>query len=169
MFAYITASPFLFIREYGLTPGSYTIVFSTNVTGLIGAAVANRRLVGRYGSVRLARLGVGLMLAAGAALLGVAVTGVYGWRGLLPPLFVYIASISFVGPNAFAAALASSGKAGGTGSALAGCLQFATAAVAGLLVASFGTASAVPLGMTMAVFAITGAIALRLADRVGFA
>ena len=54
MFAYISASPFVLEDVYGLSPTTFSVVFSTNAAGLIGAAQLSARLVGRFGPRRAA-------------------------------------------------------------------------------------------------------------------
>jgi DHA1 family bicyclomycin/chloramphenicol resistance-like MFS transporter len=168
MFAFITASPFVFISGYGLSPVAYTMLFGANIVGIMSGAAINRKLLPRFGSARLLAAGVTLNLAAAVLLLCVAllVRGApHLWYLLLVPTLAYYLSINFVAPNGFAAALAASHGAGGTGSALAGCLQFGLAAVVGSLVALFDNRSPVPMAVAMLGCSAIAALALLAARR----
>ncbi len=48
MFAYITATPFIYMNLYGITPQEYAIFFAVNVGGMALSSFINGRLIGRY-------------------------------------------------------------------------------------------------------------------------
>jgi DHA1 family bicyclomycin/chloramphenicol resistance-like MFS transporter len=87
----------------------------------------------------------------------VAATGAGGLVGLLIPLFVCVAGVGLVGPNATAAAMADYGHAAGSASALLGALQFLAGAAASALVGALYNGTALPMA---AVIAACGAAAL---------
>ena len=73
-----------------------------------------------------------------------------GLAGVLPALFVVVASIGLVMPNATALALADQGDTAGAASAVIGLLQFAVAGVVAPIVGLGGAGSAVPMAAAMA-------------------
>ena len=158
MFAYISASPFVLEDVYNLSPTTFSIVFSTNAAGLIGAAQLSARIVGRFGPRRLLLAGLAVTAVAGVWLLVVALT-----NGPLPlllvGLFAMLASLGFIGPNATALALQEHGAQAGTASALIGLGQFVTGAVAAPLTGIVGGTGAMPLAVVVAAFAVTAAAA----------
>ncbi|KKK07998.1 major facilitator transporter, partial [Pseudomonas putida SJ3] len=99
-------------------------------------------------------------LAAGLALLGVAALQPTQLWPLLVPLFICIASLGCIIPNASACAMSGQGARAGSASALMGCLQFSVAAGAAALVGVLHDGSAVPMAM---VISVCGALAVSVA------
>jgi len=81
----------------------------------------------------------------------------YRYHGLPPfalvlaGLFLYVASIGYVSPNASASALAAHGEHAGTASALMGALQFGLGTLAGIAIGVLHDETALPLAMVLAV------------------
>ena len=165
MFAYFAGSPFVFIRLYGVPPQDYGFLFALNVIGLMCCAAVNSRLVLRYGADQVLRRGVGAVAVAGSALALTAVTGWGGLAGLVIPLLVFIASISFIGANAMAGALSTFRHVAGTASALAGTIQFGLGALSGAAVGAFYNGTAVPMAAVIALTGLTSLLAHRLLVR----
>jgi DHA1 family bicyclomycin/chloramphenicol resistance-like MFS transporter len=158
---YLSLAPFVLQGRYGLSPQNVGIVFGLNASGIVLLAKVSERLVGRLGPRALLTWG-----AAGSAVGGVAlVAGVLGGAGLaalLAALFVVIASLGLILPNATALALANAPQAG-SAAALLGVLQLAVGAVAAPLVGLFGTDTAAPMAGGIAAFgliALAAALAL---------
>ena len=106
------------------------------------------------------------MLASGAiALIGAVVTGV-GLVGVLPSLFVLIASVGLIAPNAMALALGNA-RAAGSASALLGVLQIIIGVVAAPLVGLAGSGTAVPMAVTIAAFGIATLVTVVIVCRPG--
>jgi DHA1 family bicyclomycin/chloramphenicol resistance-like MFS transporter len=154
LFAYITASPFVFIDFLGVPPQVYGWIFGMNALGLILASQLNRVLLARTSSRRLVLFTVLAQSVAGLALLATALTGVGGLPGLLVPLFVSIASLGIILPNASAAALAPFAHSAGSASALMGTLQFGLAGIISTVVGAIHARSAVPMAAVMAACAL---------------
>ena len=53
MFAYIAATPFVYIELFGVSPQRYGLLFGLNVVGIMTGSFASARLVGRLGVRRL--------------------------------------------------------------------------------------------------------------------
>jgi len=165
MFAYFAGSPFVFIRLYRVPAQDYGFLFGLNVIGLMICAAVNSRLVLYHGADRLLRHGVVAVTVAGAGLLLAALTGWGGLAGLVIPLLAFIASTSFIGPNAMAGALAEFPHMAGTASALAGTIQFGLGAASGVAVGALGEGTAVPMAAVIAAAGLTSLLAHRLLVR----
>ena len=161
LFAYISGSPFVFIELYNVAPEHYGLIFGANAFGLIAASQINRWLLIRYRSDAILAAMFALAAAAGLVLVLMAITGIGGLAGLLPPLFIYIASVGLIGPNATAMAMASYGRAAGSASALFGTLQFAIGAGSGALVGSLYKGTALPMAGIIAVCGVAALITFR--------
>ncbi|NEB13963.1 multidrug effflux MFS transporter [Streptomyces coelicoflavus] len=160
MFAYISGSPFVLQSLYGLSPQQYSLVFAVNAIGLVAAAAAGGALVGRFGAAFLLRAGVTGTAAASVVLLVLAVAGLGLWP-ILTALFVAIAHVGLVLPNAPALALRHRGSNAGAAAALLGCGQFLFGGLAAPLVGLTTAHSAVPMATVMAVLGLaTSAVSI---------
>ncbi|HGA2319571.1 multidrug effflux MFS transporter [Pseudomonas sp. NPDC089428] len=160
MFAYIAGSPFVFIKLYGVPAEHYGWLFGTNAAGFILVAQVNARLLAKRGPAFLLVRAVWLYLAAGLVLLAVAAMRPAQLWPLLVPLFVCIASLGCIIPNASACAMSGQGARAGSASALMGCLQFSVAAGAASLVGVLHDGSAVPMAL---VISLCGALVVSVA------
>ena len=160
MFAYIAGSPFVFIKLYGVPAEHYGWLFGTNAAGFILVAQVNARLLARRGPAFLLARAVWLYLVAGLVLLGVAALRPAQLWPLLIPLFICIASLGCIIPNASACAMSGQGARAGSASALMGCVQFSVAAGAAALVGLLHDGSAVPMAM---VISLCGALVVSVA------
>lgn len=162
LFTYISTSPDLLIRAYGIPPWAFGVVFGINGLGLIGSSQINRFLLRqRTPDQVLARAS---LIAIGLALVMTvfAVTGFGGRWAILPSLFSVLCSYGFIQGNAMAGALNVDYRRAGSISALMGSSQFgmgaATAAAAGLL--HDGTAK--PMALVMLAALTVGALVTHL-------
>ncbi len=160
MFAYIAGSPFVFIKLYGVPAEHYGWLFGTNAAGFILVAQVNARLLAKRGPAFLLGRAVWLYLVAGLVLLGVAALRPAQLWPLLVPLFICIASLGCIIPNASACAMSGQGARAGSASALMGCVQFSVAAGAAALVGLLHDGSAVPMAI---VISLCGALVVSVA------
>lgn len=151
MFAYIAGSPFVFIELYAVDPANYGWLFGTNAAGFILAAQVNTFLLRRHGPAYWLRRVAWLYVVAAGWLFAMAVVGPVRLWPLFLPLFVVIASLACILPNATACAMAGQGEKAGVASATLGFLQFGVAAASASLVTLFHDGSARP--MTGVIFA----------------
>lgn len=165
MFGYIAGSSFVLQDVYGISPQLYGGVFGLNAFGLVTCSQLNRALVARVEPVRMLLAGVTAQAAAGTALLGIVLAGGIGLAGVLPCLFVTVASLGFVIPNATALALTDYPHAAGSASALLGAMQFLFGAATAPLVGVAGKESAVPMAVMIGAFGLGGVVALAVARR----
>jgi DHA1 family bicyclomycin/chloramphenicol resistance-like MFS transporter len=156
MFAYIAASPFVFIELYHVAPEHFGWIFGTNAGGLILASQINGRVAHRYGADRIMRLGNKLQTIAALTLVVTAITGWGGFLGIAIPLFVYVGCVGIVSPNAVALAMAPQGARAGSASAMVGTLQFSVAAIAATAVGALPQDSPLPMAITIAICGAAG-------------
>lgn len=164
LFAYIAGSPFVFISRLGLTPDHFGWLFGANAVGLIGASQLNHRLLGRRSLRQVLRWAVTAEVVAVLALLAAAILA----PGLVTvgvPLFVCLALLGFIMPNAGAAAMAAAGRQAGSASALLGTIQFSLGAVAGGLVGAGNGGGVVAMAVVVAVCGLCARTALWFTER----
>ncbi len=164
MFSYISGSPFVIQDIYGLSPQAFSLIFGTNALGIGIVGQISGRLVGRVSPRRLLAGGLTATAVGGAALL-LMVIGHAGLVGILPALFVMVASIGMVLPNATALALADHPRTAGSASALLGVLQFAIGAAAAPLVGVAGPGTALPMALVIALLGISALMTFALLGR----
>ncbi|KFE53782.1 multidrug effflux MFS transporter [Pseudomonas syringae] len=156
MFAYIAGSPFVFIKLYGVPPEHYGWLFGTNAAGFILSAQLNARLVGKTGPAFMLSRIIWIYLAAALMLLAVAGLRTEQLWPLLVPLFICIASLGCIIPNASACAMNGQWARAGSASALLGCLQFSVAAAAAALVGVLHDGTAVPMALVISLCGVLG-------------
>ena len=128
-FAFLASSSFIYIDHYGLTPTQYSLAFSVNAVGFIGASQFAAKLAGRYGFSRVIMTAVSAYAAIIFALFAITAAGVDDLATLMTALFVGFAFLGLVIPSTMVLSLEEHGPIAGMASALGGTLQFLTGAV----------------------------------------
>ncbi|AZE46427.1 Multidrug resistance transporter, Bcr/CflA family [Pseudomonas chlororaphis] len=154
MLAYIAGSPFVFIKLYGVPAEHFGWFFGINAGGFILVAQINARLLAKRGPAFLLARTVWIYLLGGLALLAVSSLHPAQLWPLLLPLFICIASLGCILPNASACAMNGQGARAGSASAMLGCLQFSVAAGAAALVGVLHDGSAVPMATVISLCGI---------------
>jgi len=165
LFAYITAAPLVYITLHHVDPRHFGWYFGSNAAAFIGASQLNARMVVARRPANLLIGGLALGCTSAIGFMVVAVTDL----GLAPTaacLFLFLASLGFVLPNATAIALEDQGARAGSASAWIGALQFGTAAAASSLVSSLADGTARPVAAIMLGF-ILAAVATLVVTRRG--
>lgn len=150
MFAYIAGSPALLIGVYGIPPEHFGWVFGINALGYIAASQLNARLLRHTPLITLLRRSLRLTALSALVLAAMALVGQPPFIPMFIGLFVFMASLGLVNPNANAAALAGHGRIAGTASALIGAMQFGCAGLAGAALGLTGQGGVAPLATVMA-------------------
>jgi DHA1 family bicyclomycin/chloramphenicol resistance-like MFS transporter len=155
LFIVLSASPFVLIDVYGLSSQAYGFFFGMSVLGYMVGSFGNRRLL-HHGahSEQLLRAGLVLLILAAGAMLILATAMWGGIAGVMVPYVSYCFAISFVQPNAIAAAMEPVPHMAGTGASLMGAIQMASAAAGGFIVDLFFDGTGMPMGIGMAGAAI---------------
>jgi DHA1 family bicyclomycin/chloramphenicol resistance-like MFS transporter len=148
MFAYISASPFVFQTVLGLSATAYSVAFGANAVGVLVFGAVSAKLVGRVSPRRLAAIGLGIAAIASGGLCGVILAG-GGAMLMMPLIFLAVAANGLVFGNASALAISRVPKSAGTASAVLGALQFCLGAFASPLVGLGGDDAALPMAVTM--------------------
>ena len=161
MFAYITGSPFVFIELFGVPAQYFGWLFGSNALGMIALSQINARIVRTVNPTRLLR--IALSVTAGFSLLLI-LAGSFnlGFWGTAIPIFLYVASLGMILPNATAGALSEQSENAGAASALIGSLQYGLAAIASSLVSYFNNGTALAMTAFVGICGIAAFVALNL-------
>ncbi len=165
MFAYITATPFIYMDLYGVTPQEYAYFFAANVIAMAISTFVNGRLIGRVSSDTLLFVFTGILLVSSAMLIGAASTGIGGLWGLVIPLFFYVGSLSAIAANGIAGTLQFFGHIAGTASSVFGIFQFGFGSLAGWILASLSDGSPMPMAWVILACAILSSMAFHFMAR----
>ncbi|RXF67189.1 multidrug effflux MFS transporter [Arcticibacter tournemirensis] len=151
MFAYISGSPFVFMKLFGLSETEYGWLFGLNATGLIAASQLNRVFLKKRTSRDIVVVAASLQVLSGILLFAGTVTGLITSITTFVLIFIYLMMQGFVFPNSTALSLEPFEQNAGIASALAGSMQMVIAALASAAVSYLHNGTAVPMAMVIAV------------------
>lgn len=151
MFGYISGSPFVLQDIHGLTAQQYSLVFASNGAGIVLCSQLSHWLVGRVQPRTLMLSGLAGSTCGGVGVLLSVLSGA-GLPVLLPLLFLNVACLGLVLPNAGALALDGHADAAGAAASLLGPTPYILGALASPLVGLGGQHDAAPMGVVIALF-----------------
>jgi DHA1 family bicyclomycin/chloramphenicol resistance-like MFS transporter len=157
LIAYVSGSSYVLQDGFGLSEQQFAYVFAAGAIGLIGATQLNVRLLRRWAPQQIMAVAVLAGLGSGLILLILAAAKAGGLAGILVPLWLTLAMVGLIMPNAPALALSRHGEAAGTAAALLGAVQFGVGAVAAPLVGVLGVGA-----VAMSVVVVGGMLAATL-------
>lgn len=161
LFAFVTASPFLYIEHFGLSPAMYPVVFGVNVVVIAGSNRVNIHLLRWRTPQQNLRLGLAIQLIAATALAVVAASGAASLVTVVPLVMMFTGMIGLITPNAISSLLEHFSHISATATALLGGIQFSSGALAGFMVGAFEIESIWPMVVTMLIVSLFGNVALR--------
>jgi DHA1 family bicyclomycin/chloramphenicol resistance-like MFS transporter len=154
IFAFISASSYVFVEHFGLAPSLYGFCFAAIVVGyMVGTLIAGR-LTRRLGLERMVRLGALTASAGGLTLAALAWGGSDGIAAVLAPMVLFMAGIGMVLPNSIAGAIQPFPAAAGAASALLGFVQMTVAAGVGVALSRAHDGTARPMAAAIAILAV---------------
>lgn len=149
MFAYISGSPFVLQKIYGVSPQMFSVCFAVNGLGIILASQIAGRLAGKVSETRLLIAGLITAAIGGTSLLFSILAG-GGLITVLIPLFLVVSSVGLINTASFALAMGNQAKSAGSASALIGVMTFLFGGIVAPLVGLGGEHTAVPMGIVIA-------------------
>ena len=164
LFAYLSASPFLFQDVYGLDPQGYGLLFAINSIGVVAGVQISSRLAKRIAPQWILSVSTAVLLGSAIAIIVLDLAGA-GFVGTVVPLWFFITACGFGFPMVQALALTNHGKEAGTAASLLGAMNFGLAGLISPIVGLFGISSAVPMGAVMAATATVAIASLWLIVR----
>ncbi len=158
-FAFLASSSFIYIDHFGLTPTTYSLAFSLNAIGFIGASQFAATLGQRFSMARVVGAAVGCYALFAVILFAVTAAGVDSLPVLMGLLFVSFAFLGLVIPTTMVLALEEHGPIAGMASALGGTIQMVAGGVVIVLTSLFFNGTALPMVTTIMLCSL-GALAL---------
>jgi len=159
LFAYIAGASFVLQGTYGLDQQAFALVFGAGAVALIGATQFNVVLLKRFTPQTIVVWALAASALTGVVFVGLAGADVDGLAAFLVPVWLILAAMGFVIPNAPAVALGRHPDAAGTAAALLGAAQFGLGAAVAPLVGvlgngEFALALVMTAGVVVALFAL---------------
>ncbi len=167
MFAYITASPFVYIEYFGVSPQHYAWFFSLNIGGVIVLVSLNARYVGRFGTQRLLIAGAALAAASGLLLVFAGITGSGGLALIVAGLLGFVSVTGVLGANCMASLLGRYPQQAGAAAGLAVACQFGLGALASSMTSALHDGSPLPMTLIIGLCGAGSLLALVLTRRTG--
>ncbi len=164
-FAFLASSSFIYIDHFGLSPTLYSVAFSVNAIGFIGASQFAATLGERYGVARVVRNAVTAFAAVAVAMLALWLAGVDSLPVLMAMLFVSFAFLGLVVPATMVLALEEHGPIAGMAAALGGTLQMVAGGAVIAVVSVFSNRTALPMVAAIAICAVGAFVLARLTLR----
>ncbi|WP_030070323.1 Bcr/CflA family multidrug efflux MFS transporter [Halomonas alkaliantarctica] len=161
LFAFVTASPFLYLDYFSLSPSVYPLVFGVNVLVIALSNRVNIHLLRKRSPQQNLRLGLTIQLIAALGLVTVTALNLASLYVVVPLIMLFTGMIGLITPNAISALLDHFGHISATATALLGGIQFSCGAIAGVMVGLFQVEHLWPMVLTMLVAALLGNIGVR--------
>jgi DHA1 family bicyclomycin/chloramphenicol resistance-like MFS transporter len=152
--AWVANSALTLIRGMDVSPPAYGLMFAFVATGQIVGAAAGNRLLRKYGTAGVMRLGAVLLLVAGGTAAALAWAGVAHWWAVVPPFALLLFASALLIPTATAAALTPFPAAAGSASSLMGAIGFAAGALVSTLLGAVFDGTARPMATAAALAGI---------------
>ena len=150
MFAYISGSPFVYIKLFGISEAHYGWIFGVTAFGFIFSSQISRLLLRRFNSSQITYGIGGFQAACGLILLIGTALGFTGIVGTVLLVFLYMSCQGILHPNTTAMALSPFDRNAGAASAMIGFFQMFFGAAASALVSRFHNNTAIPMVGVMA-------------------
>jgi DHA1 family bicyclomycin/chloramphenicol resistance-like MFS transporter len=164
-FSFLASSSFIYIDHYGLTPTQFSLAFSVNAIGFIGASQFSANLGMRFGIARVVMAAVFAYTLLALLLFAVTLAGIDNLTVLMVMLFAAFAWLGLVIPATMVLALDEHGPIAGMASALGGTLQMVTGGIVIVIVSAFYDGTSLPMVTTIATCAVAAFILARLTLR----
>lgn len=162
LFAFVTASPFIYLDYFALSPGIYPLVFGVNVVVIALSNRVNIHLLRKRTPQQNLRLGLTVQLVAALSLVLVTSLDMATLYTVVPLIMLFTGMIGLITPNAISSLLDHFGHISATATALLGGIQFSCGALAGFLVGAFEVAHLWPMVLTMLGASLLGNVGVRL-------
>ena len=145
MFTYISATPFVYIEYFHVSPQHYGLFFGANVFGIMLGNVLNTRFIGRMGTLRMVSMASTVSIAASFFVALMCVTGWGGLWSIVTGLFFVVGVVGLLSANCATDLMYRYPKNAGAAAAVFGATQLGLGAFASVVIGWFPGVS--PLGM----------------------
>ena len=159
VYAFITESPAIYIRHFGVDPQYYGLLFGVNIIGVAAVSSLNRALVNRFSLAALLKAATSAAAVFSLWLLADGLTGTLGLWGIVVPMLFVFSMNGIIAACSNAAALAQvPDEVTGSAAALIGSLQYGSGMISSALLAMSSDGSPAAMCIIIAVSVALSAI-----------
>ncbi len=145
LFAYLAASPFLFMDVYGLSSKMYGWIFAFLSVAFVGSSQVNSVLIKKYKSEQIVKISLPAMVIVSMFFVIGSVSGWFGVYGTIAVIFVFLCCVGITYPNTTSLSIAPFKKNAGVAASLMGALQMTIGTVVSIIVSQFKSRSSIPM------------------------
>lgn len=156
-YAFITGSPFVYIRYYHVDPQHYGWLFALNIVGVMAMSAVNRRLVQRHALEQLLKYATMLAALAAVALALLVKLEIGGVIAIIITVFLLFSMNGIIAATSTAAALDAAPNIAGSASALIGSLQYGSGIISSLLLSRLSDGTPWTMAWIIALFTLMSA------------
>ncbi|MEG3591001.1 multidrug effflux MFS transporter [Citrobacter youngae] len=156
-YAFITGSPFVYIRYYHVDPQHYGWLFALNIVGVMAMSAVNRRLVQRHALEQLLKYATMLAALAAVAFALLVKLEIGGVIAIIITVFLLFSMNGIIAATSTAAALDAAPNIAGSASALIGSLQYGSGIISSLLLARLSDGTPWTMAWIIALFTLMSA------------
>jgi DHA1 family bicyclomycin/chloramphenicol resistance-like MFS transporter len=165
LFAYVSASPIVFMEVFKVSGKTYGWIFALLSVGFIGSSQVNSYLVRKYKSEQIVKWALVWMLVVSVLFLIGSMQNWLGLAGTIVMIFGVLCGVGIASPNTSALALAPFEKNAGSASALLGAFQMCIGSVVSVSISMFKSKSAIPMSTVMVTASAVAFIILLIGSR----
>ncbi|MEH6650132.1 MAG: Bcr/CflA family multidrug efflux MFS transporter [Motiliproteus sp.] len=155
MFAFITASPFVYIEYYGVSEALYGLLFGCNIVLMMLLNWVNSRIIMRTGLATMIGR-ASLFQAIIGMLLLVSVLVLDQLAALFPLLVLFVGCIGLLGANCSAAVVSPFDRTAGSAAAILGTSRFLIGGLTAVAVSLLHDETALPMAMVISLCGVIG-------------
>lgn len=162
LFAYLTASPFLFEQVLKLSPVAYGWTALFCIFASITGKLLNTWLIGAIDGKKLMQIGIFTMLLSGLAMILTVMLHWVNVAAIIVPAMIYIFAGGFIFTNSMTGALAPFSKMAGSAAALYSFLQTSGGFIGSAILSCWHTHNQLPLAAVFTALAVIAALVFYL-------
>jgi MFS transporter, DHA1 family, multidrug resistance protein len=151
MFAYITATPFVYIEYFHVSAQHYGFLFALNIVGIMFGNFMNTRLVGQLGSLPIISFAATVSCIASLFVCLVSLTGWGGLWSIVAGLFFVVGVVGLLSANCTTDLMHRYPANAGAAAAVFGAMQLALGALSSLAVGLWTDVSPKGMGIVVGV------------------
>lgn len=166
VYAYLSGSPFVFMKIYKVTEQEYGWIFGLLAGGLILSSQLNNLALRKYRSEQIVRVVLTVQTIIGVTLCVASSLDLLNLYSAIVLIFLFLCCQGFSFPNSSALSLVPFSKEAGSASALLGAIQMGIGSLSAALVGVLSNGTSVPMTAVMGGCAVLGLTIFRVGRMV---
>lgn len=165
LFAYVAASPSVFMEFFHVSGKTYGWIFASLSIGFVGSSQLNSVLLKYFRSERIVVWALSMQVVAAIIFLAGSYYNWFGLYGTIGLIFIVLCGVGLTNPNASALSLAPFERNAGTASSLMGAMQLGIGSISSYGVSLFAKPSTLPMSLLMAISSVIALAVLLIGRR----